>query len=576
VNAKQLIANFGRISDTVEASPRLRQFIVDLAVRGVLLAQDPGDEPASRLLQRALVEKRLGEKKERKTRKPVPELEQSQVPFSVPKGWAWTRLETLSNRIHYGYTASARKDLLDVRLLRITDIQDNLVDWATVPGCVISPQQVGQYQLEAGDILFARTGGTVGKTFLVEDIPVTAVFASYLIRVQPSSEMSPRYLKLFFESSLYWDQLREGARGGAQPNVNGKILGRMSVTVPPLAEQRRIVAKVDELMTLCDELEEVQETCERRRDLLAITSQRRMIEDTADPEGLRHSAGFYLGWLPRLTTRLEHISELRRTILDLAVQGLLVSQDEADEPVAAVLGRVRDQQQAYLDAGIIRRAPKWESPEELERTLHLPQSWEQAELGWLAVKIGSGSTPRGGKRAYTPEGVPFIRSQNVYNDGLRLDGVALIPEAIHRKMSGTHVHTDDILLNITGASIGRCALVADEVNEANVSQHVSIIRLFLPELRNFIHLALVSPYFQRMIQDVQVGVSREGLSARRLREFPMPIPPMEEQKRIVTKANELMAVCDKLETQLREGSSKRSRLLEAVLHEALVETSEVP
>jgi type I restriction enzyme S subunit len=164
-------------------------------------------------------------------------------------------LATISRKIHYGYTASANKLLKDVRLLRITDIQNNAVDWASVPGCEISGRDIDQYKLEQGDILIARTGGTIGKTFLVKHAPVTAVFASYLIRVQGTSELYDQYLKLFLESPAYWKQLQDGARGAGQPNVNGQTLGRMVVTIPPLAEQHRIVAKVEELMALCDQLE---------------------------------------------------------------------------------------------------------------------------------------------------------------------------------------------------------------------------------------------------------------------------------------------------------------------------------
>ncbi len=135
--------------------------------------------------------------------------------------------------------------------------------------------------------------------------------------------------------------------------------------------------------------------------------------------------------------------------------------------------------------------------------------------------------------------------------------------------AGTHVQEQDILLNITGASIGRCAVVPSTLVEANVSQHVAIIRLFLPEIREFIHLSLISPLFQKVIEDVQVGVSREGLSMQRLRLFPMLLPPLAEQHRIVAKVDELMAVCDRLETQLTTARTESRRFLEAVLHEAL-------
>ena len=234
----------------------LRKSILTLAVQGKLVPQDPNDEPAASLISQIAEEKRrlVAARIIREKDEAAP-IADDEPPFEVPFGWEWTRLSSITRRIHYGYTASAKSELKDVRLLRITDIQNNFVDWPSVPGCEIAKDEVAQYQLERSDILVARTGGTVGKTYLVQDVPVVAVFASYLIRIQGGSALFDRYLKLFLESPTYWVQLEEGARGAAQPNVNGQTLGRMVVSVPPLAEQRRIVAKVEQLMSLVDELE---------------------------------------------------------------------------------------------------------------------------------------------------------------------------------------------------------------------------------------------------------------------------------------------------------------------------------
>lgn len=256
MNTDRLLASLDRVTPTPEAIPRLRNFILDLAVRGKLVPQDPNDEPASELLKRIAAENtRLGKASEPRGRQPKSTVEDAAVSMTPPVGWAATRLGTISYRIHYGFTASANAARKDIRMLRITDIQENAVDWPSVPGCVIGADEIDQYKLEEGDILVARTGGTVGKTFLVRNVPVTAVFASYLIRIQAPGCLSREYLKLFMESPLYWAQLREGTRGTGQPNVNGQTLGRLIFPLPPLAEQRRIVAKVDELMTLCDGLE---------------------------------------------------------------------------------------------------------------------------------------------------------------------------------------------------------------------------------------------------------------------------------------------------------------------------------
>ena len=148
-----------------------------------------------------------------------------------------------------------------------------------------------------------------------------------------------------------------------------------------------------------------------------------------------------------------------------------------------------------------------------EIPFELPEGWAWSRLHSLTIKIGAGSTPTGGSAVYTTSGIKFVRSQNVYDDGLILNDVAYISEEINQKKSGSIVKPKDILLNITGGSIGRCALVPDDFDIANVNQHVMIIRGVDLDLRFWIHTVIISSYIQNKIMDVQVGVSREGLSA---------------------------------------------------------------
>jgi type I restriction enzyme S subunit len=270
-----------------------------------------------------------------------------------------------------------------------------------------------------------------------------------------------------------------------------------------------------------------------------------------------------LAQFDRISEAPDAIPRLRRFILDLAVRGKLVEQDPSDEPAAELLKRIQAEKARLVKAGEIKKLEMLEPvvPDEISFTIST--GWEVVRMGWLARKLGAGSTPLGGKSVYQNEGVPFLRSQNVHDGGVRLDDVALISRAVHDRMSGTHVQQDDILLNITGASIGRCALVPCTFIEGNVSQHVAIIRLFLPAIREFIHLSLTSPLFQKVIDDVQVGVSREGLSMQKLRQFPMLLPPLAEQHRIVAKVDELMALCDRLEAAQAQRESRRDRLVVA-------------
>ena len=174
-----------------------------------------------------------------------------EIPFDIPQGWEWERWGNISFSIQYGYNAPAIENG-DVRMVRISDIQDNKVLWHGVPFCKIAAQEIPNYILEPNDILFARTGGTVGKSFLVETVPVKAIYAGYLIRTRYSNELSPFYLKSFMESSIYWEQLKAGTIATAQPNCNGKTLGKMLLPIPPKHEQERIVSKLIELTPLIE------------------------------------------------------------------------------------------------------------------------------------------------------------------------------------------------------------------------------------------------------------------------------------------------------------------------------------
>ena len=167
-------------------------------------------------------------------------------PWELPRGWAWSTIEDISNCILYGVSESA-KSTGSYKLLRITDIQEGKVDWDKVPFTDFDENKAEKYLLNDGDILFARTGATVGKSYLTSEVPQAALFASYLIRVRYSNLMSPQYVKLFFESGYYWEQISSSSVGVGQPNVNGTSLGKLKIPIPPVAEQHRVAEEAYKL-----------------------------------------------------------------------------------------------------------------------------------------------------------------------------------------------------------------------------------------------------------------------------------------------------------------------------------------
>ena len=262
---ESLIAEYDKLEQQAtkldgEIYDKLKKSILQYAIQGKLVPQNSNDEPASVLLERIRAEKKaqLGKKYvesyiykgddncyyEHINGKDVDITEE--IPFDLPDSWAWSRWGELSDSIQYGYNAPAKQSGR-IKMVRISDIHENQVMWENVPYCDIAEEDISTYLLKENDILFARTGGTVGKSFLVQNIKEEAIYAGYLIRTRYNSKLIPQYFKYFMESPLYWSQLRNGTIATAQPNCNGQTLSKMIVPVPPLNEQKRIVEKIDEI-----------------------------------------------------------------------------------------------------------------------------------------------------------------------------------------------------------------------------------------------------------------------------------------------------------------------------------------
>ena len=232
----------------------MQKSILQMAIQGKLVERRPEEGAGEELYQQIQAEKqKLIKEGKIKKEKPLPEISEDEIPFDIPESWKWVRWGDISHSIQYGYNAPAQESGR-IKMVRISDIQDGKVLWDSVPYCEIKEDDIHTYLLGANDILFARTGGTVGKSYLVKEVPEEAIYAGYLIRTQYSSLLCPEYMKCFMESQLYWDQLRNGTIATAQPNCNGKTLSKMILPLPPLAEQKRIVAKLEEILPLCERL----------------------------------------------------------------------------------------------------------------------------------------------------------------------------------------------------------------------------------------------------------------------------------------------------------------------------------
>ena len=506
---------------------QLKNSILQMAVQGKLVPQDPNDEPASVLLARIRAEKEqlIKEGKIKKEKNPSiifrgadnlpyekvgknePVCIADEVPFEIPESWEWVRWGTLSESIQYGYNAPAQENGR-IKMVRISDIQDNSVMWETVPYCDIKEGEIDAYLLKPNDILFARTGGTVVKSYLVQEVPEEAIYAGYLIRTRYSNQLCPQYLKYFMESELYWSQLREGTIATAQPNCNGKTLGNMLVPIPPSHEQIRIVEKLNAVMA-------------------------HVIE---------------YGTIDSRSKHLNNIfpERLKKSILQEAIQGKLVPQDPNDEPAAVLLERIRAEKQKLIAEGKIKKN-KHESvifrrdnshhekrgSEEVciddEIPFELPTGWCWCRFSTICYKLTDGSHNPPPKRA---NGFRVISARNIKNGRILFtDEDRLCDQnGFNKENPRTQISKGDVILGIIGGSIGNTAIYG--YDEPVIAQRS--IAIFGSLINNkYMKLLLDSPLFQQQFNSKSNGTAQGGIYLGELANMLVPLPPVNEQNRIL-------------------------------------------
>ena len=265
--------------------------------------------------------------------------------------------------------------------------------------------------------------------------------------------------------------------------------------------------------------------------------------------------------------------KLRQKILDLAIRGKLVPQDPNDEPASVLLERIKAEKERLIKEGKIKRSKKTaktsDTPHYENVPFEVPKGWVWTTIGNLCSKIGSGSTPKGSN--YSSEGILFFRSQNVHNDGIVLDDIKYISDEVHQSMIGTEVLPNDLLLNITGGSLGRCAIVPNEIDKGNVSQHVCILRPITIS-SNYFHALILSTFFSKSMKIT--GSGREGLPKYNLEQMMFPLPPLAEQKRIVSEIERWFSLIDIIENDKQDLQNivkqAKSKILDLAIHGKLV------
>lgn len=519
----------------------LKNSILQLAVEGKLLSRKEvaealetteGPKTGAELLEQIKAEKaRLiaeGKIKKDTTKagasgRALAEITEDEKPFDIPENWCWCRLGEILQSIQYGFNAPA-KETGRIKMVRISDIQNGIVQWSSVPFCDISEEEIPTYLLKKNDILFARTGGTVGKSFIVKEISEDAIYAGYLIRTRYSDLLFHQYIKYFMESQLYWNQLREGTIATAQPNCNGQTLSKMILPLPPLAEQKRIVAKIEELLPYIQKYDVAHTKLEEFNKKFPVEMQKSILQQAI---------------MGKLTEdwRNEQAS-LAKTNSTVQLADRTSAKDLL-EKIKAEKAKSGGKATSSSSASKTRQKELPPITEE-EIPFDIPESWCWCRLGEIG-DWGAGATPQRGNPDYYQNGtIPWIKTGEL-NNGIVSEACEFITEKALNECSLRYNRVGDVLIAMYGATIGKLAIAGIELttNQAccACTCHNGVYNKYL-----FYFLMSQKSVFEKKAE----GGAQPNISREKIVKTLIPLPPLAEQKVIVAKIEELLPLCKKL------------------------------
>jgi type I restriction enzyme S subunit len=556
-------------ASSVYGIKKLRELILELAVRGKLVPQDESDEPASELLKKIAAEKAklIAEGKIKKS-KPLAEITDDEKPFELPMGWELVKLGTLCYKLTDGSHNPPKDAGTGFPMLSSQNVNFGEIDFNSPSRYVNADDfdvENSRTKIESGDVLLTIVA-SLGRPAVVPNNAPKFVLQRSVAVIK--TDLMSEFLCLHLGSPLCVRYYDIHAKGTAQKGIYLGQLSEMPIVVPPIKEQLRIVAKVDELMALCDQLENQHNNAAEAHEklvthLLGTLTQSQNAEDF-NTHWQRISEHF-----DTLFTTEVSIDVLKQTLLQLAVMGKLVPQDPNDEPASELLKRIQAEKTKLIAEGKIRKEKSLPLIINEDEKAKLPSGWVFTYMQNITkvITCGMASTP-----TYHDSGKIFLSAKNIKPNRFMPEDHKFVDEETFRKITqNANPEKDDILLTRVGAGIGEAAIINIDIEFAYYVS-LTLIKPFIEHLdSNYLLLWLNSPDgVQKSLDNIYGGgVSQGNLNVNQVRGFKLPIPPKEEQFRIITKTNKLMAICDQLKARIIAANKLQQKLADVVIEQAI-------
>jgi len=551
--------NFGLLADAPNGVQKLREMVLQLAVQGKLVPQNPKDEPASVLLDKIKAEKkRLIKEGKIRTQKSTPDINDEEKPFVLPEGWQWCRLGD-SGAIFNGDSLNSRQKTSYSNVTNgLPYIATKHVGYGALQidysGKIKIPINEPKFKIaHKNAVLICSEGGSAGRKIGLIDRDIC--FGNKLLANETFSGIIPKFVFYMYQSSFFSSAFKAKMTG---------IIGGISITnflglvipLPPSEEQSRIIAKVDELIAICDELEDRKQKASIKCIQINDGSLHKLL--TA-----RDSKKFSKHWqricdnFDLLYRKPENVTKLRQAILQLAVQGKLVPQDPKDEPASVLLENIKTKKIRLVKDGKINKTKPLPPIGSDEMLYTLPKQWIWVRFGEI-IDLISGQHIKSADYNSNGVGIGYLTGPSDFTD-------------VHPKITKwtekpkTIARQNDILLTVKGSGLGKNNIV--DVNKVAISRQLMAIRCNDVDYR-YVHLFINSKY--SYFQSIGVGIAIPGLSRESVLTLVFPLPPFNEQKRIVAKVDELMALYVELEAILAKSQTDCDMLTEAAVAKILV------